>query len=69
MCALVASAFLGASLSGCTQADNPAPVKAPPPAPPTAEETKVPKKTPDGKKYGADEKYQKAFGPRNRGGE
>jgi hypothetical protein len=51
---------LGA-FSGCSQADNPVPVKSTaPPAPPTEKELEVPKKV-NGKTYGAGERYKRAM--------
>jgi len=59
---IIMTPYLGTS-SGCSQADNPAPVKAAAQAPPPeAGELKVPKKDATGKKdYGAGSRYQKAF--------
>lgn len=56
---LIAAPLLGAS-SGCSQADNPEPVKAPPAPPPTEKELEVPKKV-NGKTYGTGERYKKAM--------
>jgi len=57
---IIMTPFLGA-FSGCTQPDNPEPVKATtPPAPPTEKELEVPKKV-DGKTYGTGARYQKAM--------
>jgi hypothetical protein len=66
---LVASAGLGGLLSGCSQPDNPTPVTAAPPPAPKPEELKVPKKTPGGEQYGANQKYQNAFKKLNKAGE
>jgi hypothetical protein len=57
---IVMTPFWG-TLSGCSQADNPEPVKAPPAAPPVAAELKVPKDTTGKKDYGTGERYKKAF--------
>jgi hypothetical protein len=57
---IVVTPFWG-TLSGCSQADNPEPVKAPPAAPPVAEELKVPKDSTGKKEYGAGEMYKKAM--------
>jgi len=50
---------LSGALSGCSEADNPAPVKpAEAPPAPTAKETQPPK-TQEGKTYGTNDMYKK----------
>jgi len=51
---------LWVTFSGCSQPDNPEPVKAPPAPPPTEKELEVPKSA-NGKAYGAGERYKKAM--------
>ena len=53
-------AWLLLSVGGCSQPDNPTPVKATPPPAPKPEETKE-HKDKTGKAYGAGERYKKAM--------
>jgi hypothetical protein len=58
---IVMTPFWGAS-SGCSQGDNPDPVKvATPPPAPAAADLKVPKDATGKKEYGSGSRYQKAF--------
>jgi hypothetical protein len=61
---LILSIFMSplwGTFSGCSQPDNPEPVKATsPPPPPVAKELEVPKDT-TGKTYGSGERYKKAM--------
>lgn len=52
---------LWGTFSGCSQADNPPPVKAPPPPAPAPEELEVPKDASGKKAYGTGDRYNKAM--------
>jgi hypothetical protein len=62
---MVVTPLCGA-FSGCSQGDNPTPVKAPPPPPPSADELKVPKDATGKKAYGSGSAYQKAMDKLNK---
>ncbi|MGP0062004.1 MAG: hypothetical protein ACLQGP_00195 [Isosphaeraceae bacterium] len=57
----VAMTVIGAGVWGCSQADNPTPVKAEPPPAPKPEELKVPKNKATKSEYGAGARYKKAM--------